>query len=389
VISVPLLVLAAVMEERRRGEVSLRESEERFSLAFRLSPVAFAITRRHDGRILDVNERWEAMLGHPRTEVVGRSIAGLGMFLHPDEAQRFMDRLSSDGAVRDLELELRNRAGALRRTVLTAQSVTLADEPCFLIAVRDITDRRRVQAELDEQRAELAHLARVSLVGELSAALAHELNQPLAAIMANARAGQRLMTRQPPDVPEVRSILEDVTDDARRAGQVISRLHALLKRGELQLNPVDLNEVVSEVLELVHSELIQREVVVETRLAGALPRVPGDRVQLQQVLINLLLNACDAMSAEPRERRRVLITTVGNNGAVVLSVADQGVGIPDGKLEQVFEPLYTSKPHGLGLGLSICRTIVTAHGGRLWAAHNPDHGATFHLLLGQEDGKVL
>jgi len=222
----------------------------------------------------------------------------------------------------------------------------------------------------------------VALLGELSAAFAHELNQPLAAIMANARAAQRLMAREPPDQTEVRNILEDIVADDRRAGEVIHRLQALLKRGELQLQPLDINQLVHEVVELVHSELIRREVILHTVLAPDLPRVPADRVQVQQVLMNLVFNACEAMNEQPREERNVTIVTRSTaGGEVAVAVSDQGTGIPTGKEEQVFEPFYTSKRHGLGLGLTICRTIVTAHGGALWAANNPDRGATFHIVL--------
>jgi C4-dicarboxylate-specific signal transduction histidine kinase len=189
------------------------------------------------------------------------------------------------------------------------------------------------------------------------------------------------MARKPPDSTEVRSILEDIVADDRRAGEVIRRMQALLKRGELQLQPLDANEIVREVVQLLHSELIRREVLVHTALAPALPRVSADRIQVQQVLMNLLFNACDAMADQPREARSVSIVTSGTLGAVRISVADQGVGIPEGKEEQVFEPFFTSKRHGLGLGLAICRTIVAAHGGRLWAVNNADRGATFHLVL--------
>ena len=385
VTSVPLLTIGAVMAERRRVEQALRGSEERFAVAFRSSPDAFAITRQSNGHIVDVNERWQAMFGYTRAEAEGRSHAELDVFLCATDADRFNAHLVSRSHGHEIELRLRSRSGAVLHAVVTAQSVVMADEPCLLIIMRDVTDRHRAERELLEQRDELAHLSRVALLGELSAALAHELNQPLAAIMANARAGQRLMARQPPDVPEVGNILEDIVADDRRAGEVIRRLHALLERGELQLQSLDVNEIVREVVGLMHSELIRREVLVHTRLAPTLPRVPADRVQLQQVLMNLLLNACDAMGERPREQRQATITTACANGdggdAVVVSVADQGSGIPEGKLEKVFEPFFTSKQHGLGLGLAICRTIVAAHGGRLWAVNNHDRGATFHLAL--------
>lgn len=379
---VPVLTLAALMAERRRAEQSLRRSEERFAVAFRSSPDALAIIRQRDGQIADVNERWVSMFSYPRTAAIGQSLKQLNLFRHSADGDRFYAHLATQGHLNEVELQLRTRHSTPRSALVTAQAVMMADESCFLIVMRDITDRHRAEIELSTQRAELAHLSRVALLGELSAAFAHELNQPLAAIMANARAGQRLMAREPPDITEVSNILEDIVSDDRRAGEVISRLQALLRRGELQLQPLDINDLVREVVQLIHSELIRREVLVQTRLANELPRVPADRVQVQQVLMNLLVNACDAMGAQPREERIVTIVTGETLGKEVkVSVMDQGPGLPIGKEEQVFEAFYTSKSHGLGLGLSICRTIVTAHGGALWGVNNPDRGATFHLVL--------
>ena len=188
-----------------------------------------------------------------------------------------------------------------------------------------------------------------------------------------------------PDLEELRDILEDIAEDDRRAGEVIERQRAFLRKEDMQPGHLDLNEVVTEVLALVHSDLLQRRVTVDARLAAALPAVFADRVQLQQVLLNLLLNACDAMAADSHGEKRLTIqTTETATGGVELSVADQGTGIPPDEMERVFEPFVTSKPNGLGLGLAICRSIVTGHGGRLWAENNEDGGATFNLVLSGE-----
>jgi C4-dicarboxylate-specific signal transduction histidine kinase len=228
----------------------------------------------------------------------------------------------------------------------------------------------------------VAHLSRVAMLGELSGALSHELNQPLTAILANARAAQRLMAHERPDLAEVREILGEIADADRRAGEVITRLRAFLQNGEMQLSPVDLNEVACEVLTLVYSDLILRRVTVDTTgLSPDLPGVFGDRVQIQQVLLNLLLNACDAIAPDGLDRQVTLSTAAGADGTVELSLADRGTGIPPEKIQHIFEPFFTTKPDGLGLGLSICRSIVTAHEGRLWAENNVDGGATFRLRL--------
>jgi two-component system sensor kinase FixL len=379
---IPMLTLGAAMAERRRGEQALRRSEERFAVAFRASPDALAIVRRSDGTIVDVNERWAHLFGINGSTAIGHTPLDLKLFVHPADGERVTNHLATRGHLRDIELQLHTRHNTMIRAVVTAESVSMAEEQCFLIVVRDVTDRRRAEMQLMQHRAEIAHLGRVALLGELSAAIAHELNQPLAAIMANARAGQRLMSREPADAAEVCNILEDIVSDDRRASEVIHRLQALLKRGELQLQPLDINEVVREVVDLVHTELIRREVLLHTVLSPDLPRVPADRVQMQQVLMNLVFNACEAMGEQPREERNVtIVTRATSGGEVAIAVADQGSGIPDGKEEQLFEAFYTSKRHGLGLGLTICRTIVAAHGGALWAANNPDRGATFHIVL--------
>ncbi len=216
----------------------------------------------------------------------------------------------------------------------------------------------------------------------MSGALAHELNQPLTAILSNAQAAQRFLKRDPIDLAEMQAILNDIIDDDKRAGEVIQRLRALLKRGEAQFQMINVNEVVAETLKLAQGDLIARNVSVSTRLAHGIASVRGDRIQLQQVLLNLVINAADAMSANPQGERRLTIATAADiAGQVRVSVVDQGHGIPEDRLCRLFEPFFTTKEHGLGLGLSISRTIVAAHSGRLWAENNLGRGAALHLTL--------
>ena len=233
----------------------------------------------------------------------------------------------------------------------------------------DITRRKTAEIEAAQHRAELAHLTRVTTLSELSGSLAHELNQPLAIILSNAQAAQRLLAQSPPDVAEVNDILADIVGEDRRAGEVIQRLRALLKRGETASLPVALNEVVADVLRLIQGDLITRGVAVTHSLAEGLPEVKGDRVQLQQVLLNLILNAADAMVANAPRTRRLHISTVRHGNCVRVSVRDEGSGLST-DAEKVFQPFFTTKPQGLGLGLSICRAIINAHGGRLWPEAN-------------------
>jgi C4-dicarboxylate-specific signal transduction histidine kinase len=246
---------------------------------------------------------------------------------------------------------------------------------------RAAAELRRTESVAREQRHELAHLSRVAVLGELSGTLAHELNQPLAAILANAQAAQQLLAATPPESTRAHEALDGIVEADLRARDIIQRLRAMLKRGETPVQRVDLNEVAREALALADGDLRAREVGVLAELAPGLPAVAGDRIQLQQVLLNLILNGCDAMGHVPRGERRLRVATKALNGTVVLDVEDRGTGIPGSDIERIFEPFHSTKSQGLGLGLAICRTIVGSHGGRLWASNNPERGATLHLEL--------
>ncbi|HWB04101.1 MAG TPA: two-component regulator propeller domain-containing protein [Verrucomicrobiales bacterium] len=242
----------------------------------------------------------------------------------------------------------------------------------------------RELAELERtriQQAELAHLSRVSSLGELSGSLAHEINQPLGIILSNAQAAKRMLEQEPANIDEVREILGDIIDEDRRAGEVIKRLRALLKRGEANLQTISLNDVIADVLRLIRSDLIARHASVETELQEGSPQVLGDEVQLQQVLLNLILNACDAMVDNTPGERVVRITSSVQFGTARVSVEDQGCGLPQDANTRIFQPFFTTKKHGMGIGLSICKSIITAHQGELWAEPNTCRGATFHLQL--------
>ena len=246
----------------------------------------------------------------------------------------------------------------------------------------DITRRKQAELEAARQRNELAHLSRVSLLGELSGSFAHELNQPLTAILSNAQAAQRFLTQDAADPAELQEILNDIVEEDKRAGEVIRGMYLLLKKGEVQLQALDVNKVVHNVLKLLHSDLVNQNVAVHVELALHLPAVNGDSVQLQQVLLNLVVNGCDAMAdIEAVDRRLLVRTELADGKDVRVSVADQGYGIPSEKINRIFEPFFTTKMKGMGMGLAVCRTIISAHGGRLWATNNPNRGATFQFTL--------
>jgi two-component system sensor kinase FixL len=257
------------------------------------------------------------------------------------------------------------------------------NQPARLLGVSlDITQRKLAQLEAQAHRNEAAHLLRAASLGELSSALAHELKQPLSAILSNAQAGQLFLARGNIDLDEIRDILRDIVEDDQRASDVIDRLRALMKKGQFQPQPLAANELIRDVLRLMNHDLTGRAVRVVTDLTPDLPCIRGDRVQLQQVLINLILNAEDAMS-QPAQTRRTLTVRSGRveDRVIRISVADTGSGIPSGDEEAIFESYHTTKPEGLGLGLSLSRSIVHAHGGHLWAENQASGGAAFHCTI--------
>ena len=248
----------------------------------------------------------------------------------------------------------------------------------------DITKEltRQLEEEAARLRNHMTHLARVTTLAEVIGSIAHELNQPLSAILSNAHAAQRMLPNGA-DPTEMSEILNDIVSEGKRAGEAIHRLRQLLKKGERQHRFLNINELVTDVLKLVRSYLIKQQVTATTELAQNLPALKGDSVELQQVLVNLLVNACDAMAGCNIVERHLLIRTEMENGGneVIVSVTDLGSGIPADNLQQIFEPFFTTKENGVGLGLSVCRTIIAAHKGKLWATNNPDLGAAFHFSL--------
>jgi PAS domain S-box-containing protein len=246
----------------------------------------------------------------------------------------------------------------------------------------NLLSRKQAEAELHRLRQELGHLNRVATIGELTTSLAHELNQPLTAILSNAQAAQHVLKADPVNLGEVGEILKDIVEDDKRAGAVIHRLHGLLRKGDVEFTNLDVNELVGEVARLVGGDVARRHVSLRLELAPRLPRVRGDRVQLQQVVLNLVLNGLDAMQ-ESAFGGRALVLRTGPEGPAALRVAvrDFGVGIDETDMDHIFEAFYTTKSAGLGMGLAIARSIVEAHGGRLEAENNPDGGATFSFTL--------
>jgi C4-dicarboxylate-specific signal transduction histidine kinase len=247
---------------------------------------------------------------------------------------------------------------------------------------RHITERKRAEEALRSAQAELTHANRVTTMGQLTASVAHEVSQPIAATLINAQAALRWLAARPPNLNEVRQILGQITNDSRRAGDVIGRIRALIKKAPPRTESLEINEVILEVIALTRGEAMQNGISVRTQLAAGLPFVEADRVQLQQVILNLTINAVEAMSDVSEGARELLIATCGyaSNG-VLVSLRDSGPGLDSMSLERPFDAFYTTKSSGLGMGLSICRSIIEAHGGRVWAAATAPRGASFRFTL--------
>lgn len=261
-------------------------------------------------------------------------------------------------------------------TGLVLQAITIV----ALLVLR--SQQRRAVAEIDRQRTELAHVSRVSTMGQLASALTHELNQPLGAILRNAEAAELFLQNDPPNLQEVRAILTDIRRDDRRAGNVIDRMRALYKRRSLALTTLDVHELVEDTVALVRADADARQIKVTVQLPAELPSAQGDRVHLQQVLLNLILNGMDAMGSVPRPRRSLVVRALATkNGNLKVEVNDHGTGVAPDVVARIFEPFFTTKPNGMGMGLAISQTIIEAHGGDIWVQSKGGEGTTFSFIL--------
>jgi PAS domain S-box-containing protein len=375
-VGITLLAVAAIVQERRAAELHLRLSEDCFATAFRASPDAMVISRLAEGTVIEANERALAMFGLAREEAIGRTALELGVFGTEADRER-MRTMAAAGGARELEMTLRTADGALLHAAVSTQTADVAGEPCLITIIRDVSDRKRAEEANDR----LAHVSRLAVMGELTASIAHEINQPLGAILSNADAAELLLEQHPLPMEELRHILDDIRKDDIRASEVMRHMRSLLRKRELAMGPLDLNHAIGDVLELAHADLARRRVSVDTEF-GQLPLIRGDVVHLQQVLLNLILNGVDAMDDAAPSRRRLKIRTARSEaGGVEVSVSDMGEGFAPDQVEQLFQSFYTTKAEGMGLGLAIARSIVEAHGGRIWAESRPGGGATFRFQL--------
>jgi signal transduction histidine kinase len=305
-------------------------------------------------------------------------LAGLQV---PTARKSIFEAVRARGVFQD-EFKIRDEKGNPVWIDVSGRSVGFGAGVGLAGTLRNITDHKSLQQEVEQLRQQVIHLTRVSTLGELSGAVAHELNQPLTAILSNAQAGQRLISRNAASTDEINSILEDIIEDDRRAGAVLTRLRNLIRNEQVDFSEIDLNEVIAEVFRLVHSELIERRVEVTLDCMPVLPPVRADRIQIQQVLINLVRNACDAMAAVRWSEHRLTVKSSRRcDESVVITVADNGSGLPEDLRARLFEPFVTTKRNGMGLGLTISRAIISGHRGDIWFEENPRGGSIFGFSL--------
>ena len=378
--SAPLYVIAALMERRNAGERALRESEGRFRALADSAPMLLWITGP-DKQCTFVNQGWLTFTGRTLDQDLGH---GWMENVHPDDRQHCQETWDAAFAARrpvEIEYRLRRHDGEYR-WVLDKGAPRFAENGEFLGHIGSVLDITERKAYEDAERAR-AHVHRLAIMGELTAAVAHELRQPSAAIMSNAEAALALLEAGAMPHDEMRDIVTDIKNATLRANVVLGRIQDFLRNREVEMEVIDLNTVVSEVLPLISVDARMRRMKIYTELGEGLPLVLGSRTQLQQVLINLIVNGMDAMSNTPDGKRQVLIRTSKPNGdaRVEVAVFDSGSGIASGNMSRVFESFFTTRAEGMGLGLSVARSIVESHGGRIWADNNPEGGATFRFTV--------
>jgi PAS domain S-box-containing protein len=370
-------------QERERLLQLERQAERELQLTIDTIP-AIVVRHRRDGSPEFLNQTWRTYTGLSQDSWQGQRWA---VAVHPDDAPMVEAAWRAHlptGQPFETEQRLRRADGEYRWFLV--RRVPLRDANGQVIrwyaAAHDIDDQKRAERALQTAQAELAHVTRVTTLGELSASIAHEINQPLAAIVANAEAILRLLGRDVPDIAEAQAAVADVSKDARRAGEVIWRIRDFSKKVHPQMTQLDINEVVEEAAKHIRHEALQHGVTMQFEFASDLPPVRGDRIQLQQVVVNLAVNGMEAMtSLQHRERVLIVRTERDQSDRISVAVADAGIGIEPENLNRIFVAFHTTKPGGLGMGLAICRSIIEVHGGRLWVDANVPRGTIFRFTV--------
>jgi PAS domain S-box-containing protein len=371
--------------ERERVAERLRESEARFQTMADTAPVMIWLTGT-DGLCNYFNKPWLDFTGRTMEQEVG---TGWVDGVHPDDVQGCFDSFLPAFHARKpfrMEYRLRRSDGQYRWVIESGIPRYTGDGEFagYIGSNIDITDLKRAEQErerLRQAQSELAHINRVTTMGEFAGSIAHEIKQPISAAHTNANACLRWLERDQPDIEKARKAVSRIIQDVTRASEIINRIHALFKKGDPEREWVDVNEFIQEMVSMMRTEAERRAISVHTELASALPSVRADRVQLQQVLMNLMLNGIDAIDQANMARDLTIKSQWNADGQVLISVSDTGMGLPPEQAEKIFDAFFTTKPRGTGMGLSISRSIIESHGGRLWASDNSNHGATFQFTL--------
>ena len=377
------VAFALDLSEQKRAEEALRRSEAYLSEAQRLSRTGSFGWDVTSGKISWSQETFRIFGYDSTTEPTLELVLDR---IHPEDralVQKIIDRVSLERKDFDLETRLLTPDDSVKYLrVLGRATTTESGGFEFVGAVTDITERKLAEAKARKYHEELAHMSRVAIMGEMAGALAHELNQPLTGIVTNASAARRFIAKGRADLPKLDRLFEAVVEDGRRAGEIIQGIRGMVHKGQEVRGPVNLNDVIASVLKFVHSDALERHCALVTEPDSELAPVEGDRVQLQQVLLNLIVNAFEAMRETPVTKRRVIIRSERESGGRVrVSVRDFGTGLPVEEPERIFERFFSTKHEGMGMGLAIARSIIVSHGGELAAATAEDGGACVYFSL--------